>query len=97
VKDDYNYTNYGQCKSRYGYVTKGDYQNVYTGYDSYTDGHQKIEYVVESHTIQVQSYGGYGHSGYNNKDRMMVTTKSRFIKKNPVHYFLLNESRGKLV
>ena len=67
MKDDYYYTNYGQYESRYGYDTKGDYHNVYTGYDSYPAGHQKIEYVVESHPIQVQSYGGYGHSGYNNK------------------------------
>ena len=63
VKDDYYYTNFGQQEKRYGYETLGKLDNVYTGYDSKPAGHQKIEYVVNSHPVQVSSYGHAGTTG----------------------------------
>ena len=66
VKDDYYYNDYGQYESRYGYETKGLLATSYSGYDNKPAGHQKIEYVIYSQPIQVQSYGGYGHGGYDN-------------------------------
>ena len=68
VNDDYYYTNYGQYESREGYNTKGNIDTVYTGYDYKPAGHQKIDYVIYSQPIQVQSYGSYGHGGYDKKD-----------------------------
>ena len=62
MKDDYYYTNYGQQESRYGYETKGQLDTTYTGYNSKPAGHQKIEYVVESHPVQVVSYDS-GYAG----------------------------------
>ena len=64
VKDDYYYTNFGQYEARNGYDTKGNFDTVYTGYDSKPAGYMKIEYVINAHPVQVQSYGGYGHGGY---------------------------------
>ena len=53
---------------REGYNTKGNIDTQDVGYDYKPAGHQKIEYVVYSEPIQVQSYGGYGHgSSYDNK------------------------------
>ena len=67
MNDDYYYNNYGQYESRYGYDTKGNFDTVYTGYDSKPAGHQKQEYVIYAHPAQVQSYGGYENKGYDNK------------------------------
>ena len=58
------YTNFGQYESRYGYDTKGEYDTTYSGYDYKPAGYQKVEYVINAHPVQVQSYGGYGHGGY---------------------------------
>ena len=76
VKDDYYNTDFGQQETRYGYDTEGEFDTLYTGYDDYPAGHQKVEYVVNSHPVQVASYGGYGHdnkasyghAGYNKKN-----------------------------
>ena len=67
MNDDYYYNNYGQYEAREGYNTKGNFDTVYTGYDSKPAGHQKQEYVIYAHPVQVQSYGGYENKGYDNK------------------------------
>ena len=64
VKDDYQYSDFGQQEERYGYDTKGRFGTSYSGYDGGIGGFQKIEYVVEAKPMQVNSYSHGGHSNY---------------------------------